>query len=91
MLRIALMIAALLIAATPAAVGVLWNASFNPETPVRIQDKISSPTPPIPRRPDPGVDDRTAGDEDRDSGRTKRQQAHNEGDDRAAHRQRPAH
>ena len=85
------MIAALLIAATPAALGMLWNTSFDSETPVRIHDKSSSPTPPVPQRPIPKVGDRTGGSEDRDSGRTKRQQAHNEGDDRAAHRQRPAH
>jgi hypothetical protein len=85
------MIAALLIAATPATLGVLWNGSFDSETPVRIQDKSSSPTPPVPHRPIPRVGDPTAGGEDRDSGRTTRQQAHNEGDDRAAHSQRPAH
>lgn len=85
------MIAALLIAAMPAALGMLWNASFDSETPVRIHDKSSSPTPPVPQRPKPKIDDRTARGEDRDSGRTERQQAHNEGDDRAAHRQRPAH
>jgi hypothetical protein len=91
MLRIALMIAALLIAAMPAALGMLYNTSFDSETPVRIQDKSSSPTPPVPQRPNPRIDDRAAGGEDRDSGLTKRRQAHNEGDDRAAHRQRPAH
>jgi hypothetical protein len=91
MLRIALMIAALVLAATPAALGVLRNVAFTPETPVRILDQSSSPTPEHPQRPDPELDDRTDGEEDRDSGRTERQQAHNEGDDRAAHRPRPAH
>ncbi len=83
------MLVALIIAATPAALGVLRNASFTPETPVRITDR-SSPASELLQPPDSEVDDRTTGEEDRDSRRTERRQAHNEGDDRAAHRPRPA-
>lgn len=85
------MLAALMLAAAPAALGVLRNASFTPETPVRILDRSSSPTPEPPQRPGREIEDRTTSEEDRDSGRMERQQAHNEGDDRAAHRPRPAH
>ena len=85
MLRFALMLVALMLAATPAALGVLRNASFTPETPVRIVEHRSSPTAPEPKRPEPGVDDRTTGNEDRDSRHAERLQAHNVGDDRPAH------
>ena len=85
MLRFVLILAALIIAATPAALGVIRNASFTPETPVRIVDR-SSPVSPQPQRPDAAADDRTTGDEDRDSRHAERRQAHNEGDDRPAHR-----
>ena len=54
------MLAALIIAATPAALGVLRNASFTPETPVRIPDR-SSPTSQLLQPPDSEVDDRTTG------------------------------
>jgi len=81
------MLAALIIAATPAALGVLRNASFTPETPVRTPDRSSPTSQQL--QPPAEVEDRTSG-EDRDSRRTERRQAHNEGDDRAAHRPRPA-
>jgi len=85
MLRIALILAALIIAATPAALGVLRNASFTQEAPVRDPER-SSQIPLQPQRPDPKVDGLNAGKEDRDSRLTERRQAHNEGDDRPAHR-----
>jgi hypothetical protein len=90
MLRFALMLAALMIALTPAALGLIRNASFTHETPVQIPERSSVEMPPQPQRPDPEIDDRKAGTEDRDSRRTEGRQAHNEGDDRPAHRPRPA-
>lgn len=89
MIRFALMLVALILAATPAALGVLRNASFTQETPVRDPEHSSSEMPPQPQRPDPKVDGLNAGKEDRDSRLTERRQAHNEGDDRPAHRPRP--
>ena len=86
MIRIALMLVALVLAATPAALGVLRNAAFTPETPVRIMDGRSSPTQPESQQPGPQVDNLKGDDQDRDSRRTERRQAHNEGDDRPAHR-----
>jgi hypothetical protein len=85
MLRFALMLAALMIAVTPAALGLLRNASFTPETPVRFPERSSIEAPPERQRPEPEVDDRKGAEEDRDSSRTERRQAHNEGDDRPAH------
>lgn len=89
MLRFALILAALMLAGMPAALGLMQNASFTPETPVRIHER-STEMPPELDRPDPKIDDRTTLKEDRDSRLTERRQAHNEGDDRAAHRPRPA-
>ncbi len=86
MLRFALMLAALMLAVMPAALGLIRNASFTPETPVRIPERSSIEMPPERRQPDPEVDERKAGKEDRDSRRTEGRQAHNEGDDRPAHR-----
>jgi len=87
MLRFALMLAALMIAVMPAALGLLQNASFTPETPVRLPERSSIEVPPEPQRPGPEVNERKGAKEDRDSPRTERRQAHNEGDDRPAHRQ----
>ena len=84
------MLVALIIAATPAALGVLRNASFTPETPVRIPERSSPAPPSCCSRPTPRSMTGPAGEEDRDSRRTERRQAHNEGDDRPAHRPRPA-
>jgi hypothetical protein len=81
MIRIALMLAALILAVMPAAFGVLRNASFIPETPVRISEQTSDPTAPQLHRPDPQVDQRISGKEDLESQRTERPEAHNEGDD----------
>jgi hypothetical protein len=81
MLRIALMLAALMLAATPAALGVLHNAAFTPGTPAHISEQSSDPTAPRLQRPDPQVNQRTSRKEDPDSRRTERRQAHNEGDD----------
>ncbi len=86
MIRFALLLAALMIAVMPAALGLLRNASFTPETPVRVPERSSIEVPPEAQRPDPEVDGRKAGTEDRDSRRTEGRQAHNEGDDRPAHR-----
>ena len=86
MIRLALMLAALVLAVMPAAFGVLRNASFVPEKPVRISQQTSDPRAPQLERPDPKVDQQISGNEDRDSGRTERRQAHNDGDDRPAHR-----
>ena len=83
------MLAALMIAVMPAAFGLLRNASFTPETPVRIPERSSIEMPPEPQRPDPEIDEGKGGKEDRDFRRTERRQAHNEGDDRPAHRPRP--
>ncbi len=73
------MLVALMIAVMPAALGVLRNASFTPETPVRFPERSTIQLPPERQRPDPEVDERKAGKEDRDSSRTERRQAHNEG------------
>ncbi len=85
MLRFALMLAALMIAATPAALGLIRNASFTPETPVRFPERSTIQLPPERQQPDPEIDERKAGKEagkeDRDSRRTEGRQAHNEGDD----------
>jgi hypothetical protein len=81
MIRFALMLAALMIAVMPAAFGVLHNASFSPERPVRISEQTTDPTAPQLHRPDPQVDQRIRSKEDSDSRRTERRQAHNEGDD----------
>jgi hypothetical protein len=81
MLRIALMLAALMLAIMPAAFGVLRNASFTPERPAQISEQSSDPTAPQLQRPDPEVDQRISHKEDLDSRRTERRQAHNEGDD----------
>jgi hypothetical protein len=81
MIRFALMLAALMIAVMPAAFGVLRNASFTPERPVRISDQTTDPTAPQFHRPDPQVDRRIRSKEDFDSRRTERRQAHNGGDD----------
>ncbi len=90
MLRFALILAALMIAATPAALGLIQNASFTPETPVRFPERGTIQLPPERQQPAPEIAERRAGKEagkeDRDSRRTDRQQAHNEGDDRPAHR-----
>ncbi|MFL6001757.1 MAG: hypothetical protein ACJ72P_03010 [Nocardioides sp.] len=75
------MLAALMIAAMPAAFGVIRNASFMPETPVRISEQTSDPTAPQLQRPDPQVDQPISGKEDLESRLTERRQAHNEGDD----------
>jgi hypothetical protein len=87
MLRFALMLAALMIAVTPAAFGLIRNASFTPEAPVRIPERSGIELPAERQQLDPEVDERKAGKEDPDSRRTERRQAHNEGDDRPAHRQ----
>ena len=81
MIRLALMLAALLLAATPAALGVIRNASFTPETPVRIMDRNSSPKDMNPQQPDTQVDNLNGDDQDLDSPRIERRQAHNDGDD----------
>jgi hypothetical protein len=81
MIRIALMLAALMIAVMPAAFGVLHNASFIPERPVRNSEQTSDPTAPQLQRPDPQVDRRIRSKEDLDSRRAERQQAHNGGND----------
>lgn len=86
MIRLALMLAALVLAVMPAAFGVLQNASFTPEKPVRISEQTSDPGAPQLESPDPKVHQQISGNEDRDSGRTERLQAHNDGDDRPAHR-----
>lgn len=86
MLRFALILAALMIAATPAALGLIRNASFTPETPVRFPERSTIQLPPERQQPDREVDERKAGKEDRDSRRAEGRQAHNEGDDRPAHR-----
>jgi hypothetical protein len=86
MLRFALILAALMIAVMPAAFGLLRNASFTHETPVRIPERSSTVVPPERQRPDPAINERKGGREDRDSRRTEGRQAHNEGDDRPAHR-----
>ena len=75
------MLAALMIAIMPAAFGVLRNAAFTPERPAPVTEQTSDPTAPQLQRPDPKVDQRISGNEDPDSGRTERLQAHNEGDD----------
>ena len=71
MIKIGLMLAALIFAATPAALGVLWNNSFARETPVRAPEH-SSHLPLQLQRPDPKVDGLDAGNEDLDSRRTER-------------------
>jgi hypothetical protein len=81
MLRIALMLAALMLAIMPAAFGVLRNASFIPERPVQISEQTSDPTAPQLHRPDPQVEQRIGRKEDLDSRRTERRLAHNERDD----------
>jgi hypothetical protein len=81
MLRLALALAALMIAATPAALGLIRNASFTPETPVRFPERSTVQLPPERQQPDPDIDERKAGTEDGDSRRIKGPQAHNEGDD----------
>ena len=75
------MLAGLMLAVMPAALGVLQNASFTPDKPVRISKQTSDPTAPQLQRPDPKVDHRIRGKEDPDSRLTERRQAHNEGDD----------
>jgi hypothetical protein len=86
MLRFALMLAALMIAVMPAAFGLLRNASFTPEAPRKIPERSSIELPPERQRPDLEVDEHKGAKEDPDSRRTDRRQAHNEGDDRPAHR-----
>jgi hypothetical protein len=86
MLRFALILAALMIAVTPAALGLLRNASFTPETPVRFPERSTIQLPPEQQQPEADADERKAGTEDRDSRRTEGRQAHNEGDDRPTHR-----
>jgi len=81
MIKFAFMLVALLLAATPAALGVLRNASFTPERPVPISEQTNDPTAPQRQRPDPEVDQGISGKEDPDSHRTERRLAHNEGDD----------
>ena len=81
MLRIALLLAALMIAVMPAAFGVLQNDLFTPETPARIHEQTIEPAAPQLHRPEPNVDRRTSGTEDSDSPRAERPQAHNVGDD----------
>ena len=80
------MLAALMIAVMPAAFGLIKNSSFTRETPVRFPERSSIEMPPDRQRTDPEVTERKGGKEDRDSRRTDRRQAHNEGDDRPAHR-----
>ena len=75
------MLAGLMLAVMPAALGVLQNASFTPDKPARISEQPSEPTAPQLQRPDPKVDHRIRGKEDLDSRLTERRQAHNEGDD----------
>jgi hypothetical protein len=87
MIRFALMLAALLLAGMPAAIGLMRSSSSTSETPVHVPEQTTSPW--SPERPDPRIDDRN-GRQDRDSGRTDRRQAHNEGDDRTARSSRPA-
>jgi hypothetical protein len=87
MIRFALMLAALLLAGMPAAIG-LMNTSYSSETPVQIPHETNSPL--APERPDPQIDVRIRDKQDRNSGRTERRQAHNEGDDRTARASRPA-
>jgi hypothetical protein len=77
MIRFALMLAALVLAAIPAALGVLQNSSFTRETPVRFDERSSIEEAPERQRPDPEVDEGKGGKEDRDSRRTERRQAHN--------------
>jgi Flp pilus assembly protein TadB len=81
MIRFALMLAALMIAAMPAAFGVLHNASFTPERPARISEQTTDPTAPQLQRPEPQVDRRVRSQEDFDSRRMERRQAHNGGND----------
>ena len=81
MTRFALMLAALMLAVVPAALGVLQNDLFTPETPARINEQTIDPAAPQLHRPEPKVDSRTSGNEDSDSRRTERRQAHNEGND----------
>ena len=75
------MLVGLMLAVMPAALGVLQNASFTPESPVRNSEQTSEPTAPQLQRPDPKVDHGIRGKEDFDSRLTERRQAHNEGDD----------
>ena len=81
MLRFALILAALMIAATPAALGLMRNAAFTDETPVQIPERSTIQLPPERQQPDREIDERKAGMEDRDSRRTEGRRAHNEGDD----------
>ena len=83
MLRLALALAALMIAATPAALGLLRNASFTPEAPVQAPERSSQIQP---MRPDPEVD----GKEDRESRPSEPGRAHNESDERTARPSRAA-
>jgi hypothetical protein len=73
MLKFSLMLAALLIAATPAALGLIRNASFTPETPVQSPERSIIQLPPERQQSDPERDERKAGKEagkeDGDSGR----------------------
>lgn len=84
MTKFALILAALVLAVVPAALGLLQNDLFRPETPSRISKQTSDPTAPQLQRPDPQVDRGTSRKEDSDSRLTERRQAHNEGDDRPA-------
>jgi hypothetical protein len=77
MIRFALMLAALVLAAIPAALGVLQNSSFTRETPVRFDERSSIEEAPGRQRPDPEVDEDKGGTEDRDSRLTEHGQAHN--------------
>jgi hypothetical protein len=87
MLRLGLILAALLLAGMPATIGLMYT-SFSGETPDQVPDQTHSPL--VPERPDPKIDVRTRDGQDRNSARTGRQQAHNEGDDRTARASRPA-
>ena len=81
MLKFALILVGLMLAATPAALGVLRNASFTHESPVRFPERTSIEAPRELQRPDPKVDEGKGGKQDRDSRLTEHLQAHNEGDD----------
>ena len=83
MLRLALALAALMIAATPAALGLLRNASFTPEAPVQAPDRSVPFQPP---RPNPEVQ----GKQHREFRPSEPGPAHNESDDRTARPPRPA-
>jgi hypothetical protein len=77
MIRFALILAALLLAGTPAVLGLLENSSFTRETPVRFDERSSIDEAPERQRPDPQVDEGKGGKEDRDSRLTEHGLAHN--------------